>query len=1139
MLLVAISVVQAAAALGVIAGVRAHAPPVDASIPPSAEWATHWFDGQPDEVPSPGQRRAVTNGTVPSWVAGTLTRAGLGQWVMKNRRALHMFDGLAKVSQWTFVSGGGDAQPLFKNVFLKGKLWQAAQAEGGYPHAGRFGPFQPPVDMLAPKVSDDNNNVNVWAPGDGTILALTDGPLAVALDAATLDTLGAANYSDDVGSASSSCAHGLPDVSPQGVRGTGSASGTPPLLNFVSIVDSTVGKLNITVYRVDTTSSSSSTGDSGGNGGGSANGAGTYRRAAFGTAQVPLGEWSYMHSFARTETRMIITKYPALFDFVTYLLGMPLTDCISWKPDAVSELTGASGTPLIVFDIPQPGKEVKETPPVAVASGVPAFYAWHSVNAYDTSTADSGDAVAIDVLGYDDFSKMTDPSYSFAFLNNSHDTALYNGTFRGNGYLRRMTIDMGSGAGGANGSAASVDLPMIDAHGNVYTAELPRMNPHYEGRKYCFFWAMVNNVLNSTWWQDMGVIKVDVCKAAAVAARQGPQWAATAPGRRPRLAHPDNDATVTGVWHRSGHMVGEPVFVPRPGGTAEDDGVVMAHVLDGSAQTSYLVIINATTMEQLARVDAPYRIPFELHAEWVPAAVASGVTGGVPANDSPVAAASVSDAATDSPPTIELHEGANQVFNVAVSRGNTTTTNYLGTFDSTMQCQDACIAFTHGGDRCESFTHHATSFGGAFAGQCFAITVPRWTPTAQKAVTSGRVLWPCRTNMDCSLNGQCDATSGSCSCEPQWAGHRCDALQLRPAKPDNGYQGVDDGANTSSWGGAVLRGDDDGLWHMFAAEMTNHCGIDTWFQNSRIIHATSSQPDGPFQRVGQVWPAFAHEPEVVRAPTGEWVMFFSAVFNSGAPPCVCSNGTTGAGDCPSEAVLTPHAARHARDPESPGGLRGAAPTFMSYAPSPDGPWSSPVNIFPDHHGADTNFAPVIMEDGSLVGLWRNWLSEGSRVYLATATDWRNASTYVQESVELWPDLGPMGTEDPFLYLDEDGTGVHAIFHLMYGLPAPLDTTQWWLEAAGAHAYSPDGVRDWTFGGLAYGQLSVPGNTVPLTDGTNRTFSRRERPHFVIDPATKRPSHITNAVDTGDGLCASPSCAHGGDGCQTLVQPLAS
>ena len=50
---------------------------------------------------------------------------------------------------------------------------------------------------------------------------------------------------------------------------------------------------------------------------------------------------------------------------------------------------------------------------------------------------------------------------------------------------------------------------------------------------------------------------------------------------------------------------------------------------------------------------------------------------------------------------------------------------------------------------------------------------------------------------------------------------------------------------------------------------------------------------------------------------------------------------------------------------------------------------------------------------------------GSRQYLATASDWRDLSTYTQHHTELFPDLGAAGTEDQFVYMDSDGN-YHAV-----------------------------------------------------------------------------------------------------------------
>ena len=103
-------------------------------------------------------------------------------------------------------------------------------------------------------------------------------------------------------------------------------------------------------------------------------------------------------------------------------------------------------------------------------------------------------------------------------------------------------------------------------------------------------------------------------------------------------------------------------------------------------------------------------------------------------------------------------------------------------------------------------------------GQCFAVTSPGFNPSYDVTAVSGTVEWACRSDDDCSLNGQCGA-SGECACRPAWRGRRCETLNLLPATRGAGYHAVDGGHNTSSWGGAALPGPDS-RWHLWAAEMT-------------------------------------------------------------------------------------------------------------------------------------------------------------------------------------------------------------------------------------------------------------------------------------------------------------------------------
>ena len=76
----------------------------------------------------------------------------------------------------------------------------------------------------------------------------------------------------------------------------------------------------------------------------------------------------------------------------------------------------------------------------------------------------------------------------------------------------------------------------------------------------------------------------------------------------------------------------------------------------------------------------------------------------------------------------------------------------------------------------------------------------------------------CTDWSDCGYLGQC--SHGVCACEAPWIGPECQQLDLAPTPDASGYQQ----ANTSSWGGSVVR-DDHNRLYMYAAEMVGECGI--------------------------------------------------------------------------------------------------------------------------------------------------------------------------------------------------------------------------------------------------------------------------------------------------------------------------
>jgi hypothetical protein len=119
-------------------------------------------------------------------------------------------------------------------------------------------------------------------------------------------------------------------------------------------------------------------------------------------------------------------------------------------------------------------------------------------------------------------------------------------------------------------------------------------------------------------------------------------------------------------------------------------------------------------------------------------------------------------------------------------------------------------------------------------------------------------LYSCADDAGCQLNGAC--TNRVCKCYPGWRGEDCGLLDMKPSVPSD-FPGLAYGSPPSdkgtgglaSWGGSiVVDPKDKQLFHLFAAEMSLGCGLNSWYRNSIIIHGTSSSPLGPFVRKEQV-----------------------------------------------------------------------------------------------------------------------------------------------------------------------------------------------------------------------------------------------------------------------------------------------
>jgi hypothetical protein len=289
--------------------------------------------------------------------------------------------------------------------------------------------------------------------------------------------------------------------------------------------------------------------------------------------------------------------------------------------------------------------------------------------------------------------------------------------------------------------------------------------------------------------------------------------------------------------------------------------------------------------------------------------------------------------------------------------------------------------------------------------------------------------------------------------------------------------------------------------------MTLGCGLNAWYRNSAIIHATSASPLGPFDRKEQVIGSFTHEPIVLTLPNREGFVLFkigcadnATTGSNGTYPegrkkllgrCMgCTNGVTdGSVFCPHPDQVYERACQDALFSKSLDGpwLR----QNLSGFGYPEWPWKD-VNLGLESH------APILLANRSLLTFTRGAFAPHPIPTCAIWTvvsegGWNGTYSVVGNTTTF-----PMSLEDTYMFQDPRGN-FHALFHSFV------------KGAVGGHAFSRDG-SSWTFASKANGFLQdgAYSRVVTLANGTRLTLDRRERPHLLLD-AAGNPAYLTNGV----------------------------
>ncbi|KAF4984588.1 hypothetical protein FZEAL_265 [Fusarium zealandicum] len=271
---------------------------------------------------------------------------------------------------------------------------------------------------------------------------------------------------------------------------------------------------------------------------------------------------AYIHALFGTKNHIVLIVWQA--DLVQP--GRTLVDSIGpWNPERKSL--------FYVIDRVKGGV-------VAKYESEDAFFAFHQINGFED---DKGD-IFIDLPTKPDtnFLYAANVTHLRANIGTSHGSSMEDiaGTF-----TRYRLPFLGDSARARNGSlithTAELDFKLPYATANI---ELPRVNEKYHGRPYRYAYGI--HVDTPRYFSD-SIIKIDT------QTKQVKTWSPS-----PK------------------HLPSEPIFVPTPGAECEDDGVLLTVAMDSAKRLSSLVVINATTMEEMGRARMPIVMGYGFHGVW-------------------------------------------------------------------------------------------------------------------------------------------------------------------------------------------------------------------------------------------------------------------------------------------------------------------------------------------------------------------------------------------------------------------------------------------------------------------------------------------------------------------------------------------
>lgn len=485
------------------------------------------------------------SGTLPPYISGLFVQPGPGRFSMGDRSMNHALDGFSKVNRLVFDAARNSIR--FSAQFLASSFYNKSVSLGTIAHGLLMSETTPPRQgpgMLNVFTANDNNYIKARKIGDAEIIA-SDTTVVTVMDrnfsifrenlAPSKASAIHSHWEDDIEPAGLICmmaafAHGYEDPT------------TGEFLTVMSCINPMPGPLPQyhVIFKIDP--------------------AAPRKRHLVASLEIPGGRRSsYMHSFAVTESYIVLVAGPLFMNTQEVLLGHAMACGVLafGEEDALFQVVDRKSGALL--------REL----------WAPGFLPGHVVNSFE----DAGDIV-IDVT----YSTVQSHGFFERFkLENLKNRAYRDVAARGTLMRYRLTPD-----GHVESSFLLPSEPACDI-------DLVKIHPARSGHSYCVFWGVQFGSSPKEGFESFALVKRNICTGEKVTVE--------VPGHFP-----------------SEH---EFVPLDPDGAGNEDEGVLIGLVYDSIKASSYVQVLDARTLLRVADAPLGLRVPFPVHSSFFPAQAAS------------------------------------------------------------------------------------------------------------------------------------------------------------------------------------------------------------------------------------------------------------------------------------------------------------------------------------------------------------------------------------------------------------------------------------------------------------------------------------------------------------------------------------